>query len=842
MNRFLYFVALIAGLATLCWVGLGYVGVNPLALVMTVVMTGFFLMGALELHRFGQATAGLSNAVAAATPTPADLGTWLASIPLALQNAVRLRIEGERVGLPGPGLTPYLAGLLVLLGMLGTFMGMVVTLKGTGLALDSATDLQSIRDSLSAPVKGLGLAFGTSVAGVAASAMLGLMSALRKTERLAASQALDACVATSLRVFSRAHQREQSFQLLQQQASLLPELVGQMQSWMNTMAAQDQRLKEGLLDGQQQFHRQTEAAYTGLASSVDRSLQQSVQEGARLTVAALQPLVEGTLAGLARDTASLQQTITSQVQHQLDGLRTEFKAATTEVAGIWKGELSTQAHNHQQLATDLRGTLDQFSGKFEERSAALVDAVTQRLEHSVTRVSDQWQTALAEQTRSSQALSQHTEAALNAATAGYQQVSADLRGTLDQFSGKFEERSASLVDAVTQRLEHNVTRVSDQWQTALAEQTRSSQALSQHTEAALTAATAGYQQVSADLRGTLDQFSGRFDERSAALVGAVTQQLENTVGQVAQHWNAALAEQSSRHEALTQQTQAALTATTRDIKDQAAALVSQVAQTQADTLQAHSAHETERLAAWTASLKAVSTELHSEWQQTSAAAKAQWQALSQGLEKTSVEMSARNEQQAQHLLAEMAQLVRTVSDAPRAAAEVMAELRQKLSDSMARDNSMLEERSRILETLSTLLDAVNHASTEQRAAIDALVTASSDMLERVGGRITQTLEQHTQEMGEAAVHMTSNAVEVASLSEAFGQAVQLFAQSNEQLMAQLQRIEGALSQSMARSDEQLNYYVAQAREVIDLSISSQNHIVDELKQLARRRSPAESAA
>jgi hypothetical protein len=676
-------------------VGLGYVGVNPLALLMTVVMTGFFLMGALELHRFGQATAGLSNAVAAATPTPADLGTWLASIPPTLQNAVRLRIEGERVGLPGPGLTPYLAGLLVLLGMLGTFLGMVVTLKGTGLALDSATDLQSIRDSLSAPVKGLGLAFGTSVAGVAASAMLGLMSALRKTERLAASQALDAGVATSLRVFSRAHQREQSFQLLQQQAALLPELVGQLQSWMNTMAAQDQRLKEGLLEGQQQFHRQTEAAYTGLATSVDRSLQQSLQDGARMAGAAMQPLVEATMAALARDTASLQQTISTQVQRQLDGLTTEFKAATTEVAGIWKAELSAQQHNHQQLATALRSSLAQFSGTFEERSAALV--------------------------------------------------------------------------------------------------------------------------------------------------GAVTQQLENTVGQVAQHWNAALAEQSNRHEALTQHTQQALTATASSIEQQATALVKQVAQAQVDALQAHSAHETERLAAWTASLQAVSTALHSEWQQTSAAATQQWQALSQGLEKTSVEMSARNEQQAQHLLAEMAQLVRTVSDAPRAAAEVMAELRQKLSDSMARDNSMLEERSRILETLSTLLDAVNHASTEQRAAIDALVTASSSMLERVGGRITQTLEQHTQEMGEAAVHMTSNAVEVASLSEAFGQAVQLFAQSNEQLMAQLQRIEGALSQSMARSDEQLNYYVAQAREVIDLSISSQNHIVDELKQLARRRSPAESA-
>jgi outer membrane protein OmpA-like peptidoglycan-associated protein len=37
---------------------------------------------------------------------------------------------------------------------------------------------------------------------------------------------------------------------------------------------------------------------------------------------------------------------------------------------------------------------------------------------------------------------------------------------------------------------------------------------------------------------------------------------------------------------------------------------------------------------------------------------------------------------------------------------------------------------------------------------------------------------------------------------------------------------------MARSDEQLAYYVAQAREIIDLSLLSQKQIVDDLQQLA----------
>ena len=180
MTRFLQYPVFAAGLAAVCWVGAGYVGSNhPLALSITVVVGAFYLMGVVELHRFRQATSTLASAVSRLTEAPANLGSWLEQLHPSLRNAVRLRIEGERVGLPGPSLTPYLAGLLVLLGMLGTFLGMVVTLNGTGMALESATDLQAIRASLSAPVKGLGLAFGTSVAGVAASAMPGRCSTRR---------------------------------------------------------------------------------------------------------------------------------------------------------------------------------------------------------------------------------------------------------------------------------------------------------------------------------------------------------------------------------------------------------------------------------------------------------------------------------------------------------------------------------------------------------------------------------------------------------------------------------------------------------------------------------------
>jgi hypothetical protein len=157
---------------------------------------------------------------------------------------------------------------------------------------------------------------------------------------------------------------------------------------------------------------------------------------------------------------------------------------------------------------------------------------------------------------------------------------------------------------------------------------------------------------------------------------------------------------------------------------------------------------------------------------------------------------------------------------------------------MVRDTAMLEERSRLLGTVETLLDAVNHSSNGQRLAVDALVGTSADLLDRVGTRFTDHIEAETGKLETASAQVAGSAIEVASLGEAFGAAVQMFGQSNEMLMERLQVIEGALDKSLARSDEQLAYYVAQAREVIDLSMLSQKQIIEEVQQLAAQRALA----
>src|SRR5690606_20009317 len=153
MNRILYLLVFAVGLAIVAWVGVGYVALSPLALAVTAIIALVYLVGALELYRYQQATGTLAHALAGLSEAPADLAQWLSGLDDSVRESVRLRVEGERVGLPGPSLTPYLVGLLVLLGMLGTFLGMVATLRGTGMALESANDLQAIRASLAAPVK-----------------------------------------------------------------------------------------------------------------------------------------------------------------------------------------------------------------------------------------------------------------------------------------------------------------------------------------------------------------------------------------------------------------------------------------------------------------------------------------------------------------------------------------------------------------------------------------------------------------------------------------------------------------------------------------------------------------
>ncbi|SPA40845.1 putative transmembrane protein, DUF802 [Cupriavidus taiwanensis] len=958
MTRYLsHIVAFLAGLAVVCWIGAGYAGTNFLALVVTLLIGGFYVGGALELLRYRQATATLAQALAGLAEAPASLGGWLERLHPSLRDSVRLRVEGERVGLPGPALTPYLVGLLVLLGMLGTFLGMVATLRGTGIALEGATDLQAIRASLAAPVKGLGFAFGTSVAGVATSAMLGLLSALCRRERIQAAQALDARIATTLRSYSRGHQRDQALQLLQRQADVMPALAEQMQAMMRAMAQQHEALAERLVASQDAFHGKTEAVYARLASSVEQSLKDSIADSARAAGAAIQPAVDATMAGLARETTALRDTVTQAVQRHLDGVSSRFERATAGVADTWNQALAGHQRTSEALAADLRTSFDGFSQTFEQRSASLLDGVATRFDSVAASTAEAWREALSQQQQAGEKLAGNNQQALAAAAATFgehaaalvrnveashaglqaqlaaqdaQRLSAwadtlgGMTATLRQQLEQLNAHTVSRHDEISATLAQNVREVSAQTQahasSTLAEIDRLVQAaaeapraavalqaeLASRDEARFAAWTDTLGTITATLRQEWQQLNAhtvaRQDEISATLAqnvqeisaqtqahasrtlaeidrlvqaaseapkAAVALQAElaerdaarfagwtETLGSIAatlrQQW-----EQSSTHAAARQQevcealaqTARAISTETQAHTSTTLAEIDRLVQAAAEAPKAATAlqaqlvaQDAQRLAAWTETLGTMAAALRGEWEQASAHATARQQEICETLAVTARDMAAQAQAQATDTVIEVSRLLQAASEAPRAAAEVIAQLREKLTEGMARDHAMLEERSRMMETLGTLLDAVNHASTEQRTAVDTLVATTADLLERIGTRFTDKVESETGKLTDIAAQVTGSAVEVASLGEAFGVAVQLFSESNGKLIDHLQRIEAALDKSMTRSDEQLAYYVAQAREVVDLSMLSQKQILEDLQQRAAPQASGAEAA
>jgi hypothetical protein len=640
MHKHLFTTLFLLGAYMLLWVGAGFVGSHGLALLMTLLIAAVYGFGALELLRFRQATSSLTQALASIPEGLADLSSWLAGVHTTLQNPVRLRIEGERIGLPGPALTPYLVGLLVMLGMLGTFLGMVVTLNGAVFALEGTPDLAAIRSAFAAPIKGLGLAFGTSVAGVASSAVLGLLSALSRHERMQAAQVLDGTIATRLRGFSLTHQRQETHRALQTQSQALPAVVDKLQDLMLQMERMSLQLNQRLLSNQESFHSSVHGVYSALAQSVDQSLRDSLSQGAQIAGDSIKPVVEAAMTGIAAQARLM----------------------------------------HERTMAGVGQSLQAFNASFDQHAQALLLGVKE------------------------------TYAELQATHSGNdsQRLQA-WHGALQSMADSTQMSASKTLGEVTQLL-------------AQSEELVRARIV---TEAEWTA-----------------QHGTRMDQLGALLrteLGAL-REAEAVRGQAA----------------------------------------------------------VERLGALQTALTSHLTTLGTALEDP------------------------------------ITRLIATASEAPRAAAEVIGQLRQEISHSVARDNALLEERSRIMETLNTLLAGINHAAQEQRAVIDALVASSAVSLTEAGQQFATQVERETAKLDDIAAQVSGSALEVSTLGETFGFAVHTFNAANDKLIANLQRIEGAMDKSLARSDDQLAYYVAQAREVIDLSTMSQKEIVEALRRLASR--------
>lgn len=731
MNRLLFGAASLLGAVAILWMGASFLGGHALALGVTLLIAIAYGIGLVELFHYRRATASLERALAAAPTAPARgdagerLGTWLQRVHPALQHAVRQRVEGGRAGLPVPVFTPYLVGLLVMLGLLGTFFGMVDTLSGAVTALQGNTELDAIRAGLAAPIAGLGVAFGTSVAGVAASAMLGLASTLSRRDRLLAARTLDHVARRAFPDCAVDYRRQQAFEAMQLQSAALPAIVERLDTLSDKLARMGSDINDTLATNQALFHETAGSDFRQLADKVGATLEQSLAESGRLAGESLRAPLETAMAQLVehseRSQAQMAEANSQQLASLAEGLADTVQRVETAVAeGV-----ATQSRENSRFAQALSTSLT-------DRSAELTDRLAS------------------------------TTSELNRALSD---ASGEMTDTLSRTAGELVE---------------TVSRASSGLADSLA-------------------------QTSEEFKATYGRASEEFSSTLARTAGEVGSAQRN----------------------------------------EAEALVAEVARLLGESeelVRARVASEQAWLAGHDARMASLADTLAGELEALRDAEAERAEAAVERLAGLETAVAGHLAELGRELEAPMARLIETASETPRAAAEVIAQLREELSNSIERDNHLLEERQQVLAQLQSLMASLEASATEQRDAVARMVESSAGTLESVGERFGEQVDAGVGQLSSLAEDLAGGAVEVASLGEAFQAAVREFGESNRALMDGLARIEEALEQSSARSDEQLGYYVAQAREIIDHSVLSQKEIIEQLRQLGRQEELFETEA
>ena len=690
MTSMISMVAFAIGAIVVVWMASAFVGSNALALGVTVLIALAYTVGFAELIRYQQASAALSGALSSVEESIQDIESWLASVPASLRNAVRQRVQGEYIGLPAPVLSPYIIGLLVMLGLLGTFIGMVATLKGAVVALEGTNELEAVRAGLAAPIKGLGMAFATSVAGVCASAMLGLISTLSRRERLLVSRQLDTSMSTVFKPFSLSQQRRQSYQAMQSQAEALPVVAQQLTLLADRLGRMGDDMAATLMRNQEQFHAAAQGQFQALAESVDASLKQSLADSGRIAGENITPVISRFVSDIRDDMKASQQQLHSAAAAHLQSLDERYASTSDDFTRAWQGAVTAQQAGSESLLSTMDQRFSELLAQFANSSQAMVG--------SFNSLSDDW---LEKQQSAEQA-------------------------RLANWSTVFEQ-SADLLQSNAEALTSN--------------------------------ARAGSQEL-------ITEFS-KLVTASEELVAARTQSESSWL----------------------------------------------------DSYQA-------RMSEMTAAIKSELQSLYTLEEQRGDAAVNRLNELQAAVAEHLASLA--------HAIEEpMGRLIESASETPRIAAEIMTKLRAEMNENIERDNSLLDERRELMSQLNALSESLQVSAAGQREAVESILGNSSELLATISQGFADSVNTESSKLSDIVAHFEGSSAELASLGDAFATAVSQFSEANSGLIETLLKVDSGLQGSGERSDEQMAYYVAQAREIIDHNMLSHQEIMNQLQSLAK---------
>ncbi|MCA9574502.1 MAG: hypothetical protein KC668_03670 [Myxococcales bacterium] len=394
-----------------------YQGEDPLAFGVVALMAAALFAGVVELLVHAQRLSGLTNELQKLTKEPSLEGIDNAS-PV-LRALLQARLDRVSLGVPRASFTPYLIGLLVMLGLLGTFLGLFETLRGARLALTASTDVEALREGLSTPMSGLMRSFGTSAAGVSSSAMLGLAAVFARRAAGQLGVQLHAAASGPFARFASSHRQLVALEQLAVQGESLPaaaaalsraseELMALRGEWMRAHAEASDAVATRLLEA---------------TESVQRTVQAGVEQSASATHRAVAPLLEQAVAG----TVAAAGAHLSAIEAKVD-------------------EASESRRKTERLVT--------------EQLSAHLESVTARLDAQVTaaRASDDARrSALAEQERQADEARERHVAAVLAALAQHAERDVEAERTQREEARALEAERRELWAAVQNTLEQTLT-------------------------------------------------------------------------------------------------------------------------------------------------------------------------------------------------------------------------------------------------------------------------------------------------------------------------------------------------------------------------------------------------
>lgn len=298
MTEIFVWVAGGVGLSIVLRAGALYSGTDRLALMLVTLIGTGLALGIVELAMRARRALRFEREIAALPPTPTEADIEVASPEI--RSVLRARIAGMPCAAPAPPYASYLLGLLVMIGLLGTFMGLFESLRGAREALGSSGDVAALRAALGAPMLGLSRAFGTSAAGVSASAVLGLALVIvrRSDARLAGT--LANYTAGPLASLTIARRTLDALQAIALQGASLPAASEAITRGANAMSDVARDVGSAL-------ERTTMTVGDDLrtvARSVREDLQGASEASARSVAAAITPRLEAAVARVIESTAA----------------------------------------------------------------------------------------------------------------------------------------------------------------------------------------------------------------------------------------------------------------------------------------------------------------------------------------------------------------------------------------------------------------------------------------------------------------------------------------------------------------------------------------------------------